>query len=258
MSVAELSPMTAGQGRTRRRRLFVVWQNPNTRAFAQVGALVQDDDGGYAFRYLRRALRLPGFHPLTSFPRLDTVYRSVKLPPFFDNRLMSRRRPDFAGYLRAMDLTADEATPFELLARTGGSRATDTFHVVAEPEISPDGRARTRFLASGVRWVEGAGDRIAHLSPGAILTLRPETTNPKNPHALLIDTTANEPVGYVPDWLLDVVRQLVGADPDYQLVAERASGPETPSHLRLLCRLEAELPVGVDLFADPDFDYVTG
>lgn len=73
----------------------------------------------------------------------------------------------------------------------------------------------------------------------------------------MIDVNADEPVGFVPDWMVDVVHRLVDADPGYELLVERASGPETPSHLRLLCRLEARLPVGVDLFADPDFDYVT-
>jgi hypothetical protein len=114
----------------------------------------------------------------------------------------------------------------------------------------------TWFLASGVRWVPGASERIARLAGGAALRVRPEPTNPENPQALLIDAAADEPVGYVPDWMLDVVHRLVEADPAYELVAERTSGPDTPSHLRLLCRLRAHLPSGASLFADPDFEYV--
>ncbi|HEU4346846.1 MAG TPA: HipA N-terminal domain-containing protein, partial [Actinoplanes sp.] len=109
------------------RRLFLIWQNPSTRKFAQVGALVQMDDGTYTFRYLRRAIDLPEFHPLASFPDLHRIYRSTELPPFFGNRVMSARRPDFAEHVRAMSLDIADATPFEVLARTGGGRATDTF-----------------------------------------------------------------------------------------------------------------------------------
>jgi hypothetical protein len=80
-----------------------------------------------------------------------------------------------------VSLDIADATPFELLARTGGGRATDTFHVVAEPELDGAGRVVTRFLASGIRWVPGDSERVARLAAGAALRVRPEPTTPTTP-----------------------------------------------------------------------------
>jgi len=88
------------------------------------------------------------------------------------------------------------------------------------------------------------------------LTLRPDPDNEHNLRALLIDAEAGEAVGYVPDWMLDVVHRLVAADPQHRLVVELANGPEMPAHLRLLCRLEATVPSAAPAPHDPDFDYV--
>ncbi len=256
MSVAELPDVVTDRSTLGGRRLFLVWQNPETRRFVPVGALTRDSGGAFVFRYIRRSQQVPGFRPLPSFPRLDGVYRSADLPPFFDNRVMSAHRPDYPDYVRALSLDLADATPFEMLARTGGIRATDTFHVVADPEVGPDGHVLTRFLAHGVRHLSGAAERIARLSPGDALRLRPAPDNPYNQRALLIDAEASVPVGYVPDWMLDFVHDLVAADPGYRLIVERANGPETPMHLRLLCRLEADRPAGYRPFDNAEFDYV--
>lgn len=239
------------------RRLLLIWQDPETRAFAPVGALTLDpDDGSFVFRYIRRAERETAFRPLASFPDLRQVYRFADLPPFFDNRVMSPRRPDYPAYVRALDLSVGNAPPFEVLARTGGSRVTDTFHVVAEPTQDAKGRVRTVFLAHGVRHIAGAGDRIDRLSAGDPLALRSEPDNEHNALALLIDSEPDQPVGYVPDWMLDIVRRLAHVDRGHRLTVELANGPETPPHLRLLCRLEAAADLGATAPHDPDFDYI--
>ena len=257
MSVTELPE--AGQHSTpsTSRRLLLVWQDPETRVFAPVGALVRDPDGSFVFRYIRRARGLRGFRTLASFPQLDGVYRFADLPPFFENRVMSPRRPDFPEYVRALDLTVGEATPFEMLTRTGGSRETDTFHVVAEPIPDADGRVRTLFLAHGVRHLAGAGERITRLRPGDRLTVRPQPDNVHNARALLIDAHAGGEVGWVPDWMLDLVHRMIEADPDYRLTVEVANGPETPAHLRLLCRLDVAALGPAATPQDPDFDCIS-
>lgn len=256
MSVTELPEADRDRPLAANPRLLLVWQDPVTRSFDPVGALVRELDGSFVFRYIRRAERLATFHPLASFPRLDGVYRFADLPPFFENRVMSPRRPDYPAYVRALSLSIEDAPPFEMLARTGGSRATDTFHVVAEPTPDADGRVRTLFLAHGVRHIDGANERIARLRPGDPLHLRAEPGNVNNPRALLIDAGANLAVGYVPNWMLDIVHDLADADPDHRLTVELANGPETPPHLRLLCRLEAQFAPDTRPPADPDFDYV--
>lgn len=256
MSVAELPDVTDDPADAVPRRLFLVWQDPSTRAFTPVGALEARADGTFAYRYLRAARQLRNFRPLASFPRFDRLYRSADLPPFFENRVMSRRRPDFADYVRALRLDVEGATPFEVLARTGGDRATDTFHVVAEPEVDPTGHTVTRFLASGIRHIPGARQRVAELSVGDALRLRRDPDNSWNDRALLIDVAAGVPVGYVPDWMLGFVGDLIEADPTHRVLVEQAASVDVPSHLQLLCRLEASLPKTYRPFSGDDFDYV--
>lgn len=223
----------------RTRRLFVVWQNPETRQFVHVAHLDVQADGQYVFEYEPGADQVPGFDGFAAFPDLHHRYRSDRLFPFFTNRVLSPRRPEYEMYLDALDITDDEQAPVELLARSGGTRATDTIHIVPEPRTEPDGRQVLLFLASGTRHLESASEGISRLSAGDELLLRPEPDNPVNPNALLLDNTTGEPVGWVPDYLLDLVHDYQDRGP-IQIFVERANGPDAPPHLRLLCRLEAE------------------
>lgn len=73
------------------RRLFVSWQDPDTRTIVPVARLrrvVADGSADYEFRYLRRVLDLSRFRPFVSFPRFRGVYRAPRLFPLFENRLI--------------------------------------------------------------------------------------------------------------------------------------------------------------------------
>jgi len=96
--------------------------------------LTQSAAGDFEFRYLRGAETDPDFRPFIGFPDLHRLYRSTEQFPFFENRLMSRGRADYSAYLGSLGL-AHNADPFEVLARSGGRRATDTVEVVAERRI---------------------------------------------------------------------------------------------------------------------------
>ena len=223
------------------RRLLLIWQDPDTRRLVRVGELDQLVDGDFVFRYLPDA-REPLFSPLVQFPDLDRLYFSSQLPSFFANRVMSRSRERYGEFRHWIGLEEDGAdTPFEVLIRTGGPRATDTFHVVDDLTRSDDGRVISRFLASGVRHVEGGHSRLSFLSEGQELWLRDEHDNRVNARAILIDVRDGEPVGYVPDWLVEDVHWLRAAASDFRVVAERVN-PDAPSHLQLLCRIEASVP----------------
>lgn len=219
------------------RRLLVVWQDPASRRFIRVGRLDELEDGRFTFRYLREA-RTKNFSPLVQFPDLDAIYVSDSLPAFFANRVMSRQRASYSDFREWLGLVIEgQDTPIEVLARTGGPRATDTFHIVDDLRQF-DGRQVSRFFASGIRYIAGADERLAHMKTGHRLTLRAEPDNPVNKRALLIDAEADLAVGYVPDWLVNEVHGLVDTGHKLNLVAERIN-PTAPAHLRLLCRLEA-------------------
>ncbi len=219
------------------RSLLLVWQHPTTRKFSKVGRLAAISDG-YRFEYLAGANDV-AFEPLHSFPDLNRVYVTPGLPAFFQNRVMSRKRASYEQYASWLGLDPLEDEPIEVLARTGGGRATDTFHIVEEPDLS-GGTATIRFFASGLSHVDGGLGRLLNVQAGDRLEVRPEPTNPANPRALLIDADHDEPVGWIPDWLLDEVHELMKSA-DFELRVERVNF-EAPWHLKLLCRLEASCP----------------
>lgn len=219
------------------RCLRVVWQDPATRQFHEVATLriPCDGDGLYGFEY-RRPLA-DAFVPFPAFPDVDRAYESPTLFPFFQNRIMSPLRPDYDDYLAALGLTRDEATPFEMLSRTGGVRATDTVQVVPEPVANDDGTTDQLFLASGVRHLPDHDELLASLRPGHELLLRDEPDNEFDSRAILLDAEAKRAVGWVPSYLLDEVHKFRDGRDPVRVFVERANGPDTPAHLRLLCRL---------------------
>ncbi|MCL4413173.1 MAG: hypothetical protein M1522_00250, partial [Actinobacteria bacterium] len=181
------------------RRLYVSWQDADRRSFVPVGVLTWASDGS-DFRYLSAARDDNEFRPFIGFPDLGRVYRSTELFPFFENRLMPRSRPDYPAYLAALGLPGD-ADPFEVLARSGGDRATDTIEVVAEPLVDDSGYATCHFLVRGVRHVEGADDAIDSLSIDDLLSTEPDVDNPYDDHARYVVTLDGAHVGYVPSYL---------------------------------------------------------
>jgi hypothetical protein len=219
------------------RRFMVVWQDPESRLFQHVGTLTADPAGEYRFAYEPEVGTIDSFRPFPAFPELDRIYRSEALFPFFSNRVMSARRPDYDEYLDALGLTRDQADPVELLARSGGTRATDTVQVVAEP-VRDDGVEVTRFLVSGCRHVPGAAERIERLQAGQELAIRPEPDNPQDERALLLDVTSGQAIGWVPRYLLDYVHKHLGQGEDLRVYVDRVNGPEASWHMRVLARME--------------------
>lgn len=170
---------------------------------------------------------------------MDKTYEYAALPAFFANRVMSTRRVNYAEYLDWLCMEAP-ADPMEVLVRTGGPRATDTFHVVDDLAVAPGGHVVSRFFPSGIRHIDGAHGRLELLAPGQELSIRDESGNPVNPRAMLLDHTHAEPVGYIPDWLVEDVHALRSLGATVRVYAERGNSA-APSHLQLLCRLEGEL-----------------
>ena len=123
------------------RKFRLIWKNPDDGGYHEVGQFMHLRDGRYVFAYRQDVGSVDGFHPLLQFPDTGRTYVSEVLPAFFANRVMSRKRVNYGEYVGWLGLTED-ALPVEILARTGGGRATDTFHVVDSFE-EHDGRLRS-------------------------------------------------------------------------------------------------------------------
>lgn len=215
------------------RRLRLIWQDERTRRFIHVGTLDQLSDDSYTFSYTEDAAH-EAFLPLAEFPDLTKQYFSQKLPAFFSNRVMSPRRQSYQQYCSWLGLE-DVPTPIEILVRDGGGRVTDTFHVV--DDFRPvNGRVEGHFMVSGVRHV--VSQEFPEQIEGEELELRPEPTNSTNEQAVLLLTRGRRAVGYIPDWLLGDVW---GWGLEHTRVLVEQVNEQAPPHLKVLCRIEADL-----------------
>lgn len=219
------------------REFRVVWQNLQTRQLAHVGWL-HVGAGRYAFEYTADAELDRDFQPFVSFPDLRRRYEASHLFPFFAHRVVATAEPSFDDLVDALGLSRDTATPAELLARSWGRSTHDTIQIVPEPELHSDGSSSRLFLVSGVSHAdedhpEKVSKLVAKLKVGQKLDLRDEPDNPVDSEAITIEASGHR-VGWIPTYLLGEVHKVRER---VDVFVERANGPRTPWHLRLLCRL---------------------
>lgn len=242
--------------RHQERHLFVSWRDPDSGSIHPVGRLVRRVSAAgerFTFAYLKLAQNLSGFEPLPGLPDLYHRYDSPRLFPVFANRMMPRSRPEFDMLAARVDLSGD-ADPFEVLARAGGRRATDRIEVFLGPERTAEGHSRVLLFARGIRHVAGAADAVSSLHPGDELALVDDPDNIYNPRAIVLRVSDGQPVGWIPDYLVEHVhelRDLNGSDPVVSV--EHVNDESAPPHMRLLCRLTAPWPHGYEPFSDAVF-----
>jgi transcriptional regulator with XRE-family HTH domain len=223
------------------REFRVVWQNMQTRQFVHVGWLRVGADR-FTFSYTPEAELDRDFEPFSAFADLREIYESAELFPFFADRVPSVAQPGFDDLASALGLDRSTATPVELLARSWGRSSHDTIQIVPEPFGQPNGTLSQLFLVSGVSHVDEetpgrVSQLISTLKPGHKLSLHDEPDNPANSDAIMIEADGRL-VGWMPDYLLGAVRKARSEVTEVDVVVEHANGPETPWHLRLLCRLD--------------------
>ncbi len=228
--------------------LFLAWQDKaRTRRWFPVGRLdVDSPQSKYRFRYTQgadAAHTQSGFEPLVDFPELREDYRSADLFPMFQNRVITRGRPDFADYLRRLDLP-EEADPIEMLSVDGGFRATDSFEVFPKIEKREDGAFRCRFFLHGWRHLtEHAQQRLDKLAGGEQLYVALELTNPETQLAIQIQAVDYCMIGWAPRYLVnDLMAAIAKAPGDYKANVVRVNPVPAPSKQRVLVELSGHWP----------------
>lgn len=232
---------TAAIAEMKGRTLFLAWQDQDhSRQWFPVGRLDADPKKShFRFRYIQgadAARREAGFPPLEDFPEFTKDYRSAELFPLFRNRVITPGRPDFAEYLRQLDLP-NHADPIEILAVGGGTRATDSYQVFPKMERQADGTFCCRFFLHGWRYRdEAAQRRLETLSPGDKLHIALELTNP-------VQTVDYVMIGWAPRYLIhDLARTIVQLRGDYSARVVRLNPVPAPSKQRLLVELRGPWP----------------
>jgi hypothetical protein len=257
LALDERAPVRTSLGRV----LFIAWQVPETRSITPVGRLRilptgTTGDFEFEFRYLRAATSVLA-RPFASFPVFEATYRSSQLFPFFENRMVPVHSPDFAEMAASLGL-ADSTDPFEVLATSGGLRATDTIEVFPEPTIDVERReASFRFLVRGVRHRPDADDQIEHLRVGDRLRLEPQPDNPVDSRALLVMPDSGVAVGWAPAYLCPTLhrsaRTTTSGWDNITTTVRHIGDRSGPPHFRLLCEIRFPWPFSDGPFENPDF-----
>ena len=237
--------------------LFLAWQDPNTRTWFPIGRLTYDGKE-YQFLYVRGAKEAQaecGFNGLYSFPEFYKVYKSKIIFPLFSNRIMRRSRPDYKNYIERLNIPENEDEPINILARSGGKKATDTLEVFPCPTLGENGLYEIKFFARGLRYFPSSSiERILKFEPDELLYLSHELQNPHDSKALMLCTKDYHNVGYCPRYLNnDFLILLEGNLNSVEVRVERVNPAPTPLQQRLLCNLTAKWKSGFSPFSGNEY-----
>jgi hypothetical protein len=182
--------------------LFMIWSAPSDGGRHIVGHLVRQRVGStFQFWYERdlSAAFAKGFTLLPAFPehrRNDAPYEARYLFATFADRIPSVQRTDAARMLASWGVEHPD-DQFEILAKSGGLRATDRielaeYRAVDDPLIEP-----LEFRVAGMKYVPF--DSRGTLTVGTTLSFEREPSNPHDPSATIVARTADGlRAGYVP------------------------------------------------------------
>lgn len=162
---------------------------------------------------------------------------------------MDRKRRDYTQYVDWLGLPAD-ADRLDILSRSGGEQKGDTVSLVEAPHVAADGATAATFLVRGAGYAVRSNESASTangLRPGDQLAVVNDETNEANPNALLL-TVAGEPIGWIPDLLIEYARELITSGGTVTVLQN--NGLDAPWHMRLLVRLTGRVAPGWSTFAD--------
>lgn len=177
-------------------RLLVIWGEP-TAGNRQVIGHLHRSGGEFRFWYeddLARA-QARGFQMLPEFRvhrRADDSYTGRYLFALFAERIPAPTRRDFTEMMVAWGVDHPD-DQFEVLARSGGIRATDRLELAEYRAVDDTLSQPLEFRIAGRRYIDDA----APLAVGDAVSLRREPDNTADPAAVIVDRMGRR-AGYVP------------------------------------------------------------
>jgi hypothetical protein len=190
-------------------RLVVVWREPTLEARHPIGNLARVR-GEIRFWYEKdlSAAFSKGFRLLPEFPehRVEaSPYVERYLFALFAERIPSPGRPDARTMLEAWGVERVD-DQFEVLARSGGIRATDRIELAEYRSDDDELATPLEFRVASRRHLDDA----APLSVGDEVTLIREPTNDYDARATIIDRVGRR-AGYVPRPYVPMFARLLDA-----------------------------------------------
>lgn len=228
---------------------FVIWQDPETTMWEPVAKLTELH-GVYIFSYTRGALH-KNFIPFPRMSILEKEYVSHELFPFFQNRIIPERRPEYYTMLSWLDMMPGAHDPLDILSASGGSKKTDNFRIVKIPKKSLSNEYRLKFFISGVAYISDAAKQdLITLDSRDLLSCVIEDNNRADSNAIaIINPVSGHRLGYYPRYLnedLIRVNRLLGVN-DNNLVTQipvLKVNFSAPEQYRVFCESVTPWPDG--------------
>ncbi|ELA7138019.1 HIRAN domain-containing protein [Vibrio parahaemolyticus] len=221
--------------------VYLAWQSPDTRDWHVVGALTKISNG-YEFHYTKGALSAEKFVPFSGMENLKKSYVSEELFPLFYNRLLSSRRPEYPKFIQWLGLSEEQATPMNILARSGGLRGTDQLQMFRKIEVRNSGSYEHFFFAHGLSHLtKSAQKRVDNLAVGERLFLCFDCQNTYDENAVIVRTDdPAEIVGYCPRYLAKDISTLFNISDSLTVSVEKIA-KDAPSNYRLMCKVSGKI-----------------
>lgn len=238
--------------------LILAWKNPTTHSWIAVGRLYSYKMV-YVFKYTKGAISEVEngyFTPFGQMQDLRKTYESEELFPIFQNRLLSKTRPEYYDYLDWLNLDDNIYSPLEELARSGGIRVTDDLQLFPVPK-NTNGVYQVRFFSHGIRHLpHNYIERISHLNNSSKLYPMWDFQNDFDRFALALRTTdPPELVGYVPRFFALDFHRLVEINGHGSLnIQVEKINIKAPLQFKLLCKLTTNWPKGFCAFQDDEYE----
>ncbi|EHK0063258.1 HIRAN domain-containing protein [Vibrio parahaemolyticus] len=178
------------------------------------------------------------FVPFSGMEDLHKSYVSTDLFPLFYNRLLSSRRPEYPKFIQWLGLSEEQATPMNILARSGGLRGTDQLQMFRKIEVKDSGDFEHFFFVHGLSHLSrSAQKRVDSLNSGERLFFCFDCQNEYDPYAVLIraDNPA-EVVGYCPRYIARDIRALLEFSEHVTVNVEKLA-KDAPTNYRLMCKV---------------------
>jgi hypothetical protein len=248
--------------------IYIAWQDSvRTRRWFVVGRLQRlSNEAPYEFVYTRgyeEAQRIANMQPILGFMDKNQRYLSDELFPLFQNRLMSPSREEYAAHLERLGLTQVQnkpPEPLQVLARSWGRRATDSFEVFPAPlkQRTPDGSYSylIRFFLHGVRYVPAESQvRASRCQLNERLLLLADWQNEYDSNSMMLRTEKdNHLLGWVPRYYCADIQGMRERQLPMDVRVERVNPESSPPWERVLCRLTAPWPEDFRAFAAPEYE----
>lgn len=219
------------------RRIYLSWQSPADGRRYIVGRL-ERTQGKYRFVYTQ-GVKNRRFLPVMGMSDLHRAYESETLFPIFENRLLSERRPEYPRYIRWLGLAEGNVDELEVLARSEGRKATDSFQT--HPDLTAeDGHMEVCFFVHDVLQCESEA-MLDVLAEGETLQLRFEADGADRRVALICAGQPERRLGYLPPYLVFVTGDFLRQWPDSVEVCVKRINEDAPYDLKLLCSMVCDV-----------------